>query len=688
MDDSQTPKAGTGTDNQLVILVRFTDRAPVGTTEADWAAQYFGAANSVGSYYKQASKNQFTLAPAAETFGTANNGVVGWLSLPYAHPNTGIDTTAKETYVADAIKAANPYVNFKSFDTNNNGSLDTDELHITVIGAGYETSYSGTTGTCGSSIWGHRWNLASAGVPVPNVDAVNVGGLGYTTFGEWHCRSTDNPGHKATIGIMAHEFGHDINWPDLYDTDGSSEGIGNWSLMAGGSWGRLAGQQAGTSPTLPDAWSRMYQGWASPQVVTATTNNISVPTGGIVQMSPNPGGIDWIFHQQIGTGQYFLVENRQLTGYDASLPGCGLVAYRINEGVEINKPNRDETNPLVKVLEADGDNALALGGNRGTAGDPYPGTSNNRDLNNTTNPNTKLNNGTATNVAMHVDSTTCGATMQIDVTPPAVVPVVRPANDNFAAAKVISGTSGNQSQTTTNATVEVGEPTSTTSMSASVWFRWTAPASGTLTLTTAGSSYDTGLGVYTGTAVNALMLRASNDDENLDAGILTSRLSMSVVAGTTYAIQVSGYNDATGNLTLAHSFAPTATPTITPTVIPTVVPTITPTVAPTITPTVAPTIAPTVVPTVVVDTTAPDTKIVRKPKKRTYKRKFRFRFTSTEAGSHFVCKIDKRRVKPCTSPLRGKVKAGRKHVLRVWAIDAAGNKDATPAKYRWKVKRR
>ena len=54
----------------------------------------------------------------------------------------------------------------------------------------------------------------------------------------------------ATIGIMAHEFGHDINWPDLYDVDGTSEGIGEFSLMSGGSWGQSPddGSLAGDSP--------------------------------------------------------------------------------------------------------------------------------------------------------------------------------------------------------------------------------------------------------------------------------------------------------------------------------------------------------------------------------------------------------------------------------------------------------
>ena len=67
---------------------------------------------------------------------------------------------------------------------------------------------------------------------------------------------------------MAHEIGHDINWPDLYDVDYTSSGVGYWSLMASGSWSD-AGGEPGSSPSLPDAWSRWYQGWVTPTTVAA-----------------------------------------------------------------------------------------------------------------------------------------------------------------------------------------------------------------------------------------------------------------------------------------------------------------------------------------------------------------------------------------------------------------------------------
>ena len=108
--------------------------------------------------------------------------------------------------------------------------------------------------------------------------------------------------------------------------------------------------------------------------------------------------------------------------------------------------------------------------------------------------------------------------------------------------------------------------------------------------------------------------------------------------------------------------------------------------APTDPPDVPPEVTPEVPkqPDVVRDTRAPQTRITKRPRNRTRKRLAKFRFASTEAGSKFECKLDRKRYVRCGSPRKFKVKRGR-HTFRVRAIDAAGNRDATPAIDRWKV---
>lgn len=124
-------------------------------------------------------------------------------------------------------------------------------------------------------------------------------------------------------------------------------------------------------------------------------------------------------------------------------------------------------------------------------------------------------------------------------------------NDNFDAAHVLVGCSGTLTGTNLNSTRETGEPNhlSTTNGNAgrhSIWYEWQAPSSGNVTFTTAGSAYDTVLGVYTGTSVNALTIITQNDDIPDVPGQphqVTSSVSFSVVAGNTYRIAVDGFNN-------------------------------------------------------------------------------------------------------------------------------------------------
>jgi hypothetical protein len=129
-----------------------------------------------------------------------------------------------------------------------------------------------------------------------------------------------------------------------------------------------------------------------------------------------------------------------------------------------------------------------------------------------------------------------------------------PANNNFANAQSITGSSGSATGTNVGATKETGEPNHAGNAGgASVWYSWQAPSSGSVTINTSGSDFDTTLGIYTGSSVGALSETASNDDD--PNGGLTSRATFNAVSGTTYRIAVDGYNGATGNITLGWNLA-------------------------------------------------------------------------------------------------------------------------------------
>jgi hypothetical protein len=81
----------------------------------------------------------------------------------------------------------------------------------------------------------------------------------------------------------------------------------------------------------------------------------------------------------------------------------------------------------------------------------------------------------------------------------------------------------------------------------------------------------------------------------------------------------------------------------------------------------------------------PETTVTKRPPKKTSAHKVKISFTSTVAGSTFLCTLDFKKPKPCQTPL--KIKAGLgKHRLLVQALSPAySTSDATPAKVRWKV---
>lgn len=127
-------------------------------------------------------------------------------------------------------------------------------------------------------------------------------------------------------------------------------------------------------------------------------------------------------------------------------------------------------------------------------------------------------------------------------------PEVPPANDNFTNAQVISGTTGSAAGSNVGATRETGEPDHAgVAGGRSVWFQWTAPSTNAVSMTTAGSDFDTTLAVYAGTSVNALVEVASNDEFEADS---TSAVTFIPSAGTMYRIAVDGYSGQMGAVML------------------------------------------------------------------------------------------------------------------------------------------
>ncbi len=140
---------------------------------------------------------------------------------------------------------------------------------------------------------------------------------------------------------------------------------------------------------------------------------------------------------------------------------------------------------------------------------------------------------------------------------PLVITVAQepPGADNFANATALSGVVISVEGTNAFATAEVGEPThGGRAAKASVWYAWTAPLSGKVEVSTAGSGVDTLLSVYEGTALNNLVVIGENDDAGK---VVSSAVKFTAIAGHTYLFAVDTLNGASGKIMLNVMYAAT-----------------------------------------------------------------------------------------------------------------------------------
>lgn len=326
----------------LVILVDFTNIQI--QYESKWASEFFGTGGkSVNDYFSGVSGGKTSIVPVEESYGTSNDGIVR-VSLNYAHPNTADSSNISPNVqvVKDALSAANGYVNYASFDTNGDKTIEPTEMHLVVILAGYEYSYD--SGVSSPSVWGHQYTA-----PV-TLDGVTVGTV-YTQEGERHGT------HQATIGIFCHELGHSMGLPDLYDCDNSSMGVGEFSLMGSGNWGRASGSEYyGATPSRLDAWSLQDLGFYTPATALNGDN--------AVNSSESSNGYNILKVPTNNTKEYFLIENREFTGQDASLKSYaasggtgGIAIWHIDESVgdavSWYRPEDNESHKAIDLEEAD-----------------------------------------------------------------------------------------------------------------------------------------------------------------------------------------------------------------------------------------------------------------------------------------------------------------------------------------------
>ncbi len=247
--------------------------------KAHYEELMFGEGESFKNFYLRQSNGRFL----------ATGEVSDWVRVPFNEARYGarnnadgywnfIKDTAKAWY--DAQVAAGKSVDeikkeladfdkWDRYDYDLDGDFNESDGyidHFQAIHAGEgEEAGGGAQGV--NAIWSHRWYAfqSDAGRTGP---AGNLkGGVPIGDTGIWIGDYTTEP-ENGGLGVFAHEFGHDLGLPDLYDTAGGDNGTGFWTLMSGGSWLNHGEDSIGTTPGYMGAWEKLQLGWLDYSEVT------------------------------------------------------------------------------------------------------------------------------------------------------------------------------------------------------------------------------------------------------------------------------------------------------------------------------------------------------------------------------------------------------------------------------------
>ncbi len=387
--------------NLPVLLCGTTDRRNSYTN--DYFKNHLFANNPLGTmtdYYEEISYGQFRLT----------GDVHGWFSVssPLAYySGGGLHFRDYESYpenvgglLRDALLLADQTVDFSQYDNDgpdgraNSGDDDgyVDAVMLIVAGGSEASENRQGLGAFQSQLGGNAFatnDLSANGDPI-RVDVFIV----LPELGGFSTGVEINP-----VGTACHEFGHVLGLPDLYDLTGKSYGIGTWCLM-----GRGADLNYKQVSSHMSAWCKSELGWITPVEV------IENGTISIGQVETDPVAYK-IWEDGYRMSRYFLLENRQQTGFDQNLRGSGLLIYHVDE---YKLSNNDESHKLVDLEEADGRNELDSKISSGDAGDPFPGSSYNRIFDDNSNPDSRDYTGHSSGIAVRNISNS-GPTMTADV---------------------------------------------------------------------------------------------------------------------------------------------------------------------------------------------------------------------------------------------------------------------------------
>ena len=351
----------------LVILVEFSD-VSFSKTRQNFddllnkeGYNYNGATGSARDYFRDASNGQYV--PEFDVYGPYRLDSV--MSYYGQNDRSGLDMHPDQMVVDAVAKLASDSlvdINFADYDTDNDGYMD--NLFV------YYAGYGENEGAPENSVWPHAWEVYEEYVKGQLVyDGKQIKGYACTS----ELQGTSGV-VMCGIGTFCHEFGHVLGLPDFYVTDYSSQHktLGDWDIMDAGAY-----LNGGNTPPTYSAHERFYLGWLTPEILNETGDfeleELQKSNKAYIVTSTGEHNLDG---GKPNPATYFLLENRQKTGWDRYLPGHGLMITKTiyNENNWYNNiPNNNRYLQGYDLIEADG---KAPNNDYGKGGDLFPGTAN------------------------------------------------------------------------------------------------------------------------------------------------------------------------------------------------------------------------------------------------------------------------------------------------------------------------
>lgn len=328
-----------GSPKALVILVEYSDIKFTLNNPYDYFSRMvnepgfsdYGGTGSALDFFTENSGGMFT--PVFDVVGPVT--LSGTREYYGANDTQGNDIRA-HMMVIEACRMLDSEIDFSEYDNDGDKIID----NVFVFFAGEAESSTGVK----NQVWPHTGYISYSSPTAIRLDGVELDR--YACSNEWNKPYNAKPGEKGRpdgVGTFVHEFSHVLGLPDLYSTYYNSAFTpGEWSALDYGPY-----NNDGCTPPNYSVFERYALGWLQPRVITGASN-VRLETISHNQAAMIP---------TLKDTEFFLFENRQQQGWDAYIPGHGMLVWHIDYDETtwaMNAVNSTVSHQYVDIEEADG----------------------------------------------------------------------------------------------------------------------------------------------------------------------------------------------------------------------------------------------------------------------------------------------------------------------------------------------